>query len=136
MTRERLAAIGLLLGLAGSPASAATFVVDTSVDAVDATPGDGLCATTVGACALRAAVQEANALGGPDAIVLPAGTYLLTLAGPGEDAGAAGDLDVREALAIDGAGSATTVIDARGASPVLEAGVAGFSAAATPCRTI
>ena len=48
---------------------------------VDAIPGDGVCAAAGGACTLRAAVEEANALAGGHAITLPAGTYTLTIAG-------------------------------------------------------
>src|SRR5262245_49487475 len=62
----------------------ATLTVDSTVDSVDASPGNGICADSLGRCTLRAAVMEANALGGPDTIVLPAGTYTLTL-GPADD---------------------------------------------------
>lgn len=48
---------------------------------MDADPGDGECATAGGACTLRAAIREANALPGPDTIDLPAGTYAVALAG-------------------------------------------------------
>lgn len=37
-----------------------TFTVNTLTDAVDATIGDGLCATAAAQCSLRAAIQEAN----------------------------------------------------------------------------
>jgi len=90
---------------------AATFTVNSSVDAVDASPGNGVCATANGACTLRAAIQEANALAGADTIVLPAGIYTLTLAGTDEDSAATGDLDITGELTIAGAGAATTVID-------------------------
>jgi CSLREA domain-containing protein len=63
----------LALLLAGRAVSAATFNVNSAVDAVDAVPGDGVCATAGGQCTLRAAVQEANALPGADTISLPAG---------------------------------------------------------------
>jgi cysteine-rich repeat protein len=119
----RWVGVAVALGFAATRVAAATFSVDTTVDAVDATPGDGVCATASGDCALRAATEEANALAGPDEIDLPAGLYLLTLAGPPEDAGASGDLDVREGLRLIGAGATTTIIDAGGATPVLEAGV-------------
>jgi CSLREA domain-containing protein len=39
------------------PVSASTFFVDTTADAVDAVPGDGVCAASSGACTLRAAIQ-------------------------------------------------------------------------------
>ena len=58
--RTRRFPVPLLLGvLAGTPpACAATFIVDTTADAVDAAPGDGACATGAGTCTLRAAIQE------------------------------------------------------------------------------
>jgi len=55
-------------------AEAATFVINATGDAVDATPGDGICDTgglnSAGAaeCTLRAAIQEANAFAGGDTI--------------------------------------------------------------------
>ena len=45
-------------------------------------PGDGVCADAGGACTLRAAIEETNALPGADAIVVPAGAYLLTVPEP------------------------------------------------------
>ena len=50
------------------------FTVNSTVDAVDANPGDGVCETAPGngACTLRAAVQEANDLPGMDEINVPA----------------------------------------------------------------
>jgi hypothetical protein len=44
----------------------ATYVVTTTVDAVDASPGDGVCETATGneVCTVRAAVMEANATPG------------------------------------------------------------------------
>src|SRR5712692_6974704 len=79
-----------MLGLLGvSAAHAATFTVNSFADGVDAVPGDGCCSTAAGVCAgvctLRAAIQEANARGGADTIVLPGGTYALTVLGAGED---------------------------------------------------
>src|SRR4029450_4302766 len=91
----RRLAISVLVAVAAptAPAESALFVVDTTVDAVDQTPGDGVCQTIVGECTLRAAVQEANALAGPDAIAVPAGLYVLSL-GPdiGTPGGASGGL--------------------------------------------
>ncbi len=105
------------LALRSSPASAAlNFVVNSTADAVDANPGDGLCQTSGGACTLRAAVQEANASPGADTISLPAGTYTLSISGAGEDAAASGDLDISDDLTISGAGSGTTIVRA-GSSP-------------------
>jgi CSLREA domain-containing protein len=92
-------------------AHADTYTVNSTADEVDATPGNGVCASAGGACTLRAAVQEANAHAGADVISLPAGVYLLSLLGPGEDAAATGDLDVTQALEVNGASADTTIID-------------------------
>ncbi len=106
-----------LLALASpTPALGASFTVDATHDAVDANPGDGLCADVDGACTLRAAVMETNALAGADEITLPAGTYGLTIAGNGEGAG---DFNVTDDLLIIGAGSDATIVDGGGLDRVL-----------------
>src|SRR5215831_8534236 len=97
--------------------SGKTFAVNSTTATVDSTPGDGVCAATGGACTLRAAIQEANALAGRDTIIVPAGTYTLTIPGRGETAAAAGDLDITDSLTINGAGSATTIIQSCAPSP-------------------
>src|SRR5581483_10905375 len=88
----------------------ATFTVNSLVDGVDAKPGDGIAATATGETTLRAAIMESNALGGTNTIVLPAGTYTLSLPGPGEDAAATGDLDILSPIVIQGSSAAATVI--------------------------
>ena len=102
-----------------APAHGASFTVTATHDAVDAAPGDGICADAGGSCTLRAAVMETNALPGADEISLPAGTYLLSISGRGEDGAATGDLDVADSLTITGAGDQTTAIDADGIDRVL-----------------
>jgi CSLREA domain-containing protein len=111
-TAGRLVAVVAAALVAGATtAHADTFTVNSTADAVDAAPGNGLCATASGACTLRAAVQEANAHAGPDIIMLPAGLFLLSLTGSGEDLAATGDLDVTEDLEVSGAGVEATIID-------------------------
>ena len=66
-------------------ANAAIFVVDTTADTQDASPGNGACADAGGMCSLRAAITEANALAGADVITLPAGTYTQSLTAANED---------------------------------------------------
>ncbi len=112
------AALGALF--AAAPLPAATFLVDATNDAVDATLGDGRCADALDRCTLRAAVQETNALPGADRIALPAGEFRLRLAGSGEDLAASGDLDIRDDLVIAGAGAAATRIDADAGDRVVE----------------
>jgi len=99
---------------------AATFVVNDVTDAVDMTPADNMCLTAGGKCTLRAAVQQANALAGHDTIMLPAGTYTLTISGLCEDGAATGDLDITDDLTITGAGAATTIIDGGGIDRVFD----------------
>jgi CSLREA domain-containing protein len=106
-----IAAVCLAFAAYAGAASAAGFAVTTTFDAVDAFPGDGVCADVAGSCTLRAAVQEANALAGWDDIKVPGGTYPLTPLGAGEDLAASGDLDVRDDLGIYGDGPRRTVID-------------------------
>ena len=65
-----VAALLIAFGLSCT-AVADDFTVDSLQDtlsSVDATPGDGNCATAGGDCTLRAAIQEANALTGTDTV--------------------------------------------------------------------
>ena len=76
----------LLLFSGGQPAQAVGFTVNFFHDAVDGIPGDGECDTVPGppvVCTLRAAIMEANALGGPDVITLPPGIYILDISADG-----------------------------------------------------
>ncbi len=99
------------------------MTVTTTEDALDLDPGDGVCEISGGGCSLRAAIQEANALGdasGPHEVNLPAGVYLLTIEGTDESASRTGDLNIRVGLSILGAGAADTVIDAGGLDRVID----------------
>jgi hypothetical protein len=93
--------------------NAATFQVDSDeggrADLRDVTPGNGQCAADNGRCTLRAAIEESNSLAGPDRIELPAGRYVLSL----------GELRIEDSLILNGAGAATTIIDANDTSRVL-----------------
>ena len=101
------------------------FQVNSTADVVDLVPGDGSCDTgnLVGPdpeCSIRAAIQEANALAGHQAMSVPAGTYSLGIAGAGEGLGAAGDLDITSDVTIVGAGPNSTIIDGGGLDRVFE----------------
>ncbi len=98
---------------------AATFTVDSSLDVTDINPGDGACDDGSGNCTLRAAIQESNALPGPDAINIPLGTYTLSIAGTHENAAATGDLDITDDLTITGASQETVIIDGSGIDRVV-----------------
>lgn len=99
---------------------ALNFTVDSTIDAVDAAPGNGICADAAGNCTLRAAIQEANQLAGADTITLPAGVFQLSLSGSGEEAAATGDLDITDDLTITGAGATSTTIDGGGLDRVFD----------------
>lgn len=72
-------------------------------------------------CSLRGAISIANAdPGNVYQVFLPAGYYVLTIPGAGEDANATGDLDIHTNLLITGAGRDNTVIDARALDRVLQ----------------
>ena len=123
-----LCSIGVLLALVGlskfvtgvsaatataqTPGAGLRFEVNSTEDAVDAQIGDGVCATATGVCTLRAAIQEANAVPGTDAISLPSVTYMLTIPGANEDAAQMGDLDITDDLTIVGSCEKQTIIDA------------------------
>ena len=112
---EVLGSLLVLLVFADSNlAYAANFTVNSTADAVDSNPGNGICADSSGNCTLRAAIMEANALAGADTITLPAGTYVLTIPGVNENAAAQGDLDITADLTINGAGATTTIVDGNG----------------------
>lgn len=94
------------------------FMVDRADDTQDAVPGDGMCADLAGGCSLRAAIQEANALGGFQVIDLqPGETYMLSTMGSGEDAGLTGDLDVTANVRVQGFGA---TIDGAGADRIFD----------------
>jgi CSLREA domain-containing protein len=107
----------------GAPAEAAprTFTVTTTVDRPDRQQGDGTCAITGGGCSLRAALDEANANVGADTIVLPAGVHELEIPTLNEDVPGTGDLDVTDAVTINGMGAGLSIVDGGfplpGASP-------------------
>ena len=84
---------------------AANFIVDTSINEVDVSPGDGVCASFSGECTLRAAVMEANALTGPDTVRVTTDVELTILPDPlfGEEFDdRVGDLDIADDLIIAG----------------------------------
>src|SRR6266498_1590126 len=104
-----------------------TFTVISTVDAVDANPGNGVCASVSAGCTLRAAIQEANATPGGNAeIMLPAGLYTLTLAGSSENAAATGDLDITKSVTITGAGVGQTIIDGNSIDRVFDIRTVGI----------
>jgi uncharacterized repeat protein (TIGR01451 family) len=98
------------IGTKTNNASAADpiFTVNTTLDTLDELPGDNICQDSSGLCSIRAAIEEANSIGGLANVILPAGNYVLTL----------GELSIIDHLFIFGDTSSTTVMDAQGQSRV------------------
>jgi len=115
----RLSLLGVLSAACPSNALwAQSFVVTTTDDTTDANPGDGVAADALGRTSLRAAIQEANALGGNHTVLLrPNASYALSIQGAGEDLAATGDLDVSANIAVLGRGAS---IDANGLDRVFD----------------
>jgi uncharacterized repeat protein (TIGR01451 family)/CSLREA domain-containing protein len=77
-----------------------TYAVNTTDDHIDGGGCEDSSAETD--CTLREAVIAANADGVDSTIDVPAGRYVLTLEGAGEDAALTGDLDVTDDVTITG----------------------------------
>ena len=107
----------LLAAFAATPATAATFTVNSEADVPDDAIGDGICHAELGlpeVCTLRAAVQEANASAGQDMISLTAGQrYTLTRSGQ-DNTASNGDLDITDDVTI--------LFFASGERPLVDAG--------------
>src|SRR5215213_4510220 len=108
MTRiAGLIAVALLMAIAAhgavpAPVHAANITVNSLGDEPDAAI-NGNCLTSVGTCTLRAAIQEANAIGGIDYVTISVtGTITLTSSLPAST----------EGMEIAGPGSSQLTIDA------------------------
>jgi len=116
-------AVLLLSALAAAPAHASpaivTFTVNSTLDQPDDLTKPGSCHTLDGTCTLRAAVMQANRTTGLGVtILIPAGTYTLTIPFVGLDGETNGDLNLTTPssgspiITITGAGAGSTIIDA------------------------
>lgn len=100
----RLAALALVCA---TTAAAATITVTTVDDELN-TDGDCSLREAIVAANTDAGVDACTAGNGDDLVMLPAGTYELSVAGAGENAAATGDLDLAGTVAIVGAGRVST----------------------------
>lgn len=118
LTLFALAALGSFVHVSAiGEVPAAAVVVTTTADEL----------TDNGNCSLREAIQAVNTHlvvdacdGDSDTIELPSGIYTLTLAGPNEDDNAAGDLDIKSAITIQGTGADRPLIDGNQLDRVLQ----------------
>lgn len=102
-------AIFLVSGIAQAKPTM-TFTVDDTNDLIDDNLADGICHTATGTCTLRAAVMQANSLGGANTINMPSGVYTLTL----------GELAIQSDLTINGTSADTTIVDGNQSSRVFD----------------
>jgi CSLREA domain-containing protein len=81
-----------------------------------------------GDCSLREAIQAANTNAavdactpgmGADTVLVPAGTYLLTIPGAGENGNQTGDLDILDHVTLTGDGAGLTILDGNNLDRVL-----------------
>ena len=115
------------LSAVAAAAHAGTIAVNSTTDApATATAlSQGICADANGECTLRAAVQLADAAPAPSTIVVPAGTFNLTVTGVDEAPSsttspmavvvhtpnpAIGDLNLTQSMVIVGVGADATII--------------------------
>ncbi len=110
-----LAVLALLTGLAAgglAPARASVFGVDDNSDdanAHDKNPGDGTCLSWYNTCTLRAAIEEANALGGAHTITFVNGMNISLDS-------TAGTLAINTQIRLDASGVWDTANDRPGVS--------------------
>ena len=116
--RRTGATVALAVGLAAS-AQGATITVNATADSL-AIDGNCTLREAIIAANTDAAVDACAPGSGADVVMLPAGTYVLTLVGAEEDAAATGDLDITADLEIAGAGATSTIIDGNGTDRVLD----------------
>ena len=115
-----LLAAGVLMIGAASTVHAADITVTTTVDEF------GPAGETGAGCSLREAIQASNTNAsfggctGSGTILLPAGTYTLSITGRFEDNNATGDLDITRQVQIIGDGAGVTIIDGGGIDRVFD----------------
>ncbi len=95
-----------------------TFRVNTLLDTVAVNLKNGKDSS--GHISLRSAIMAADANKGSNTIIVPAGTFTLTIPGANEDADATGDLDVKGKITIKGAGATKTIVNGNGIDRVIE----------------
>ncbi len=120
-------AAGMTLSLRTSGvARAAVLTVTTSTDELNA-DGDCSLREAIRAANTDTAVDACGAGSGSDTLLIPAGTYTLTLTGAPEDAAASGDLDLLQPVTLVGAGVNVTIIDGNATDRVLHVLAQGVS---------
>ncbi len=95
-----------------------TFRVNTFLDTVAVNLKNGKDAS--GHISLRSAIMAADAKGGNNKIILPAGDFTLTIPAASGDGNANGDLDIDANVSIQGRGAGNTIIDGNNIDRVID----------------
>ena len=99
------------VSLADTLALQTVITVDTETDSNEI--AYQACTSDPNDCSLRGAISKSNAIaGGIGTIMVPTGTYQLTIAGASEVENATGDLNINQPVNIIGAGKGNTFIQA------------------------
>lgn len=106
--------LSVMITACSRTAWAATFTVDRTDDDAAATACNN---GVLNDCSLRGAVIKANTTADADEIILPAGTYELTVTGADPGDASIGNLEILRPVSLIGAGADTTIIDASGLEP-------------------
>ena len=93
------------------------FRVTSTADSMAIDLSGVVPAASNGKTTLRSAIQMANAIGTQRFIVLPTGTYNLTLSNTSSESPDTNDIDITGEINIIGAGAGRTIIDASGLDP-------------------
>ncbi len=110
---------GVVVALRPVPiARAATISVNTTTDEYNS-DGDCSLREAIVAANTDAAVDACPTGSGADTIVIPAGTYILSLIPGGSDDATSGDLNITDDLTLSGSGPNVTTIDANGIDRVI-----------------
>ena len=119
--RSLLFALALVcLALLGVESRAETYTVTETADSHWPNPDPTILS-------LRMALSKANQHPGLDLVVIPKGTYTLTIPGSGDDNNLSGDLDIRDSVIIQGAGPDKTIIDGNALDRVFDLPYDGYN---------
>src|SRR6516165_3317635 len=95
-----------------------TFRVNTTLDTVAMNLKTGKDAT--GRISLRSAIMAADARGGSNKILVPAGDFVLTIVRTGVEDGTNGELLITGNVTITGQGSGNTIVDGNALDRVVQ----------------
>ncbi len=125
--RRLIGGFWLIVLLAVAPAGAATITVNSTSDDFDL-PDNGNCTLREAIVAANTNVAVDGCVAGQpgpgvtDIVVVPAGVYILSIAGSGEDQSQTGDLDLTDSVSIEGISARLTIIEGAGLDRVFDVG--------------